>query len=153
MLCVPAALSRHCGTPDEMARILIPFTHLASGERAVRRLLARPRDARLHVELLAIVDPLTPGKVAVFVSRERAKAQATAAAQHWLAELGALLDAANVTHRLRVATGRLRKILEAERGRRDIDEVLLGAGEHDPLRGFRRRAVAYAMARPLVSVS
>ena len=136
-----------------MSRVLIPFTDRASGERAVRSLLARPRDARLRVELLAIVDPLTPGKVAVFVSRERAKAQATAAAQHWLAELGALLDAANITHRLPVATGRLRDILHAERGRRDIDEVLLGARERDPLRRLRRRAVAHAMARPLVSVS
>jgi hypothetical protein len=91
--------------------------------------------------------------VAVFVSRERAKAQATAAAQQWLFELGALLDAANVTRRLRVATGRLRDILQAERGRRDVDEVLLGTRTRDPLRGFRRRAVANAMARPLVSVS
>lgn len=136
-----------------MTRVLIPFTHRASGERAVRSLLARPRDPSLRVELLAIVDPLTPGMVAAFVSRERAKAQATAAAQQWLFELGALLDAANVTRRLRVATGRLRDILQAERGRRDVDEVLLGTRTRDPLRGFRRRAVANAMARPLVSVS
>jgi nucleotide-binding universal stress UspA family protein len=136
-----------------MARVLIPFTDRASGERALRSLLARPRDPSLRVELLAIVDPLTPGKVAVFVSRERAKAQATAAAQQWLSDLGALLAAANVAHRLRVATGRLRDILQAERGRRDIDEVLLGTRARDPLRGLRRRAVAHAMARPLVSVS
>ena len=136
-----------------MSRVLIPFTDKASGERAVARLLSRPRDPRLSVELLAIVDPLTPGKVAVFVSRERAKAQATAAAQQWLAELGTLLDAAKVAHRLRVATGRLRGILQSERGRRDIDEVLLGARARDPLRAIRRRAVASAMARPLVTVS
>jgi len=136
-----------------MPRILIPFTDKASGERAVRRLLTRPREAPLRVELLAIVDPLTPGKVGVFVSRERAKAQAIAAAQHWLADLGSLLAAANVAHRLRVATGRLRDILRAERGRRDVDEVLLGARARDPLRAFRRRAVAHVMARPLVTVS
>jgi hypothetical protein len=136
-----------------MPRILIPFTDKASGERAVRRLLTRPREAPLRVELLAIVDPLTPGKVGVFVSRERAKAQAIAAAQHWLADLGSLLAAANVAHRLRVATGRLRDILRAERGRRDVDEVLLGARARDPLRAFRRRTVAHVMARPLVTVS
>jgi hypothetical protein len=50
-----------------MPRILIPFSDFASGERAVRRLLARPRDPALDLELLAIVDPLTPGKVALFV--------------------------------------------------------------------------------------
>ena len=91
--------------------------------------------------------------VAAFVSRERAKAQATAAAQQWLFELGALLDAANITRRLRVASGRLRDILQSERGRRDIDEVLLGTRARDPLRSVRRRSVAHAMARPLVSVS
>ena len=136
-----------------MPRVLIPFTDKASGERAIRRLLARPRDAMLRAELLAIVDPLTPGKVAVFVSRERAKTQATAAAQQWLAELGALLRAAGVACRLRVATGRLRDILQSERGRGDVDEVLLGSRARDPLRGLRRRAVAHALARPLVSVS
>ena len=136
-----------------MPRILIPFTDRASGERALRRLLARPRDAALRVELLAIVDPLTPGKVVVFVSRERAKAQATVAAQRWLSDLALLLDRAGVAYRLRVATGRLRDILAAERDRRDIDEVLLGARKGDPLRAVRRRAVAHAMARPLVTVS
>lgn len=136
-----------------MPRILIPFTDRASGERALRRLLARPHDAALRVELLAIVNPLTPGKVAVFVSRERAKAQATAGAQQWLSELAGLLDRAGVAYRLRVATGRLRDILAAERDRSDIDEVVLGGRRRDPLRAVRRRAVAHAMARPLVSVS
>ena len=51
-----------------MSRVLIPFSELRSGERAVRRLLAEPRDPALHVELMAIVDPLVAGKVAVFVS-------------------------------------------------------------------------------------
>ncbi|HEX6793287.1 MAG TPA: universal stress protein [Casimicrobiaceae bacterium] len=136
-----------------MARVLIPFTHRAAGERAVRSLLARPRDPSLRVELLAIVDPLMPGNATVLASRERAKAQATAAAQQSLFELGALLDAANITRRLRVATGRLRDIVQSERGRRDIDEVLLGTRARHPLRSVRRRSAAHAMARPLVSVS
>jgi hypothetical protein len=56
-----------------MARVLIPFSDLASGQRAVRRLLQEARDPRQSVELLAMVDPLTSGKVAVFVSRAQPK--------------------------------------------------------------------------------
>jgi hypothetical protein len=52
-----------------------------------------------------------------------------------------------------VATGRVREILRREGARRDIDEVLLGAGRHDPLQRWRRRFVAHAMDRPLVTVS
>ena len=136
-----------------MPRILIPFSDMASGERAIRRLLARPRDPSLDLELLAIVDPLTPGKVAVFVSPERAKTQATAAAKHWLATLEAMLDGTGIRYRSRVATGRLHDILQTQAARDGIDEVLLGTRSDDPLRGLRRRAVAHAMARPLVSVS
>jgi hypothetical protein len=67
-----------------MARVLIPFSDLASGQRAVRRLLQEARDPRQSVELLAMVDPLTSGKVAVFVSRAQAEAQSRAAAARWV---------------------------------------------------------------------
>ncbi|MGE5170550.1 MAG: universal stress protein [Rudaea sp.] len=136
-----------------MARVLIPFSDLASGERAVRQLLGRRHDPRLAVELLAIVDPLTPGKVGIFVPPERARAQATDAASRWLRDLGAILDGAHVPHRSQVAIGRMRDILRREGTRRDIDEVLLGTRRHDPLQRWRRRFVAHAMDRPLVSVS
>jgi nucleotide-binding universal stress UspA family protein len=136
-----------------MPRILVPFSDFASGERAVRRLIARARDRRVDVELLAVVDPLTAGKVAVFVSRAHAEAQARHAAQHWLRELEARLDAAGIAHRSSVAVGHLRDILKREGARPDIDEVVLGSAERDVLRGMRRRLVAHAMARPLVSVS
>jgi hypothetical protein len=136
-----------------MPRILVPFSDFASGERAVRRLVARRRDRRVDVELLAVVDPLTAGKVAVFVSPGRAEAQARDAAQHWLRELEARLDTAGIAHRSSVAIGHLRDILKREGARPDIDEVLLGSAERDVLRGMRRRLVAHAMARPLVSVS
>ena len=63
-----------------MARVLIPFSGARRGERAVRELLGEPRDPALVVELLAIVDPLTSGKVAVFVSPDSAEAQSRAAA-------------------------------------------------------------------------
>jgi nucleotide-binding universal stress UspA family protein len=136
-----------------MARVLVPFSDLASGERAVARVASRRRDPRLAVELLAIVDPLTSGKVEVFVSRERAKAQSRAAAEAWLRSLEARLDAAGIAHRSDIAFGKLRDILKREGVRRDVDEVLLGTAEHDVLRGLRRRLVAQAMARPLVTIS
>ena len=136
-----------------MTRVLVPFSDLASGERAVARIIARRRHPRLRVELLAIVDPLVCGKVEVFVSRERAKAQSRAAAEGWLRTLEARLDAAGIAHRSNVAFGKLRDILKREGARRDVDEVLLGAAEHDLSRNLRRRLVAQAMARPLVTIS
>jgi hypothetical protein len=136
-----------------MPRVLVPFSDLASGERAVARLVSQRRGPRLTVELLAIVDPLTSGKVAVFVSRERAQAQSRAAAEGWLRVLEARLDAAGLAHRSNIAYGKFRDILKREGARSDVDEVLLGTAEHDVLRGLRRRRVAHAMARPLVTIS
>ena len=136
-----------------MSRVLIPFSDLRSGERAVRRLLAEPRDAALSVELMAIVDPLTVGKVAVFVSRARAESQSRAAAARWLAHLEAMLDSAGVRYRSSIAVGRLRTSLREAGARRDIDRVLLGARERDPLRKWRRQVVAHLMQRPVVSVT
>ena len=136
-----------------MPRVLIPFSELRSGERAVRRLLAEPRDSTLHVELMAIVDPLVAGKVAVFVSRERAESQSRAAAQRWLAHLDAMLEAAGVPHRASIVVGSVRAALREAGARSDIDRVLLGARERDPLRRWRRQAVAHLMQRPVVSIT
>jgi nucleotide-binding universal stress UspA family protein len=136
-----------------MTRVLVPFSDRASGQRAVARLLSQRRRARLLVELLAIVDPLTPGKVRIFVTPERARAQSRAAAESWLRDLEARLDAAGIPHRSSIAFGKLRDIRKRARARTDIDEVVLGAAEHDALRGLRRRLVAQAMARPLVTIS
>jgi nucleotide-binding universal stress UspA family protein len=136
-----------------MARVLIPFSDLASGERAVRRLLRENRDPRLAVELLAIVDPLTSGKVAVFVSRQSAEAQSRAAATRWLAALEAALQDARIPYRSRIAVGSVQAMLRRAGERSDIDRVLLGTHERDPLRRWRRQLVAHLMDRPLVSVS
>ena len=136
-----------------MARVLIPFSDLASGERAIRRLLHERRDARLEVELLAIVDPLTAGKVAVFVSPAEAEAQARAAANRWLGRLQPLLDDAGIRHRSSIGLGPLRSMLRQAGERTDIDRVLLGARNHDPLRRWRRQFVAHLMGRPVVNVS
>jgi nucleotide-binding universal stress UspA family protein len=136
-----------------MPRVLIPFSDASRGERAVRRLLGEPRDPSLVVELLAIVDPLTSGKVAVFVSPATAEAQSRATAGRWLARLESMLDAAGVPHHSSVAVGPVRQMLREAGERRDIERVLLGARKHDPLRHWRRQFVAYLMQRPVVSVS
>lgn len=136
-----------------MARVLIPFSKLENGERAVRRLLREPREPRLTVELLAIVDPLTPGKVMVFVSPAKAEAQARAAASSWLDRLQRILTDACVPWRSSVAVGPVRAILRRERGRADIDRVLLGARDGDPLRRLRRQFVAHLMNIPVISVT
>ena len=136
-----------------MARVLIPFSDFESGERAVRRLLQEPRNARLLVELLAIVDPLRTGKVAVFVSRADACTQARAAATRWLLQLQPLLDNAGIAYRSSIAVGPVREMLRRAGERTDIDRVVLGTRAHDPLRRWRRRFVAHLMDRPVVSVS
>ena len=136
-----------------MPRVLIPFSDVGRGERAVRRLLGETRDPSLVVELLAIVDPLTSGKVAAFVSPATAEAQSRAAAGRWLTRLESMLDAAGVPHHSSVAVGSIRHMLRKAGERSDIDRVLLGTREHDPLRRWRRQFVARLMQRPVVSVS
>ena len=136
-----------------MARVLIPFSDFASGERALTRLLARPRDPRLDVELLAIVDALTPGRVPMIVSHERAEAHASRAARRWLERLEARLEDARIPYRSHIAIGRRGEVLRHAGARSDIDEVLLGTRVRDPLGRWRRRFVAHAMQRPVVSIS
>jgi len=136
-----------------MARVLIPFSDFASGQRAVRRLLQEARDPRQSAELLAMVDPLTSGKVAVFVSPALAEAQSRAAAQQWIERLAPLLEAAAIPHTSSIAVGPRRELLRRVGERRDIDRVLLGTRARDPLRRWRRQSVAHLMDRPLVSVS
>ena len=136
-----------------MARVLIPFSDFASGQRAVRRLLQEARDPRQSVELLAMVDPLTSGKVAVFVSPTQAEAQSRAAAQRWLERLAPQLEAAAIPHTSSIAVGPRRELLRRVGTRRDIDRVLLGTRARDPLRRWRRQSVAHLRDRPPVSVS
>ena len=136
-----------------MARVLIPFSDFASGQRAVRRLLQEPRDPRQRVELFAMVDPLTSGKVAVFISKAAAEEQSRAAAARWIERLAPQLDAAGIPHTSSIAVGPRRELLRRVGARRDIDRVLLGTRARDPLRRWRRQSVAHLMDRPVVSVS
>jgi hypothetical protein len=110
-----------------MNRVLIPFTDPESAERAVRKLLDEAPSPALEVELLAVVEPLVPGKVRVFLSPERAECLARAAAERWLARIEALLDAANIRHRSEIAVGRPAAVIDAALRRPNIDRVLLPA--------------------------
>jgi hypothetical protein len=136
-----------------LARGLIPFSSFASGEPALARLLARPRDPRLEVELLAIVDALTPGRIPMIVSRQRAQAQARAAARRWLERLEPMLEDAGIAYRSGIAIGGRGEVLRNAGARPDVDEVLLGTRVRDPVGRWRRRFVAHAMHRPVVSVT
>ena len=68
-----------------MSRLLIPFAEPEGGARAVDALLREPRKAALTVHLVAVVEPLRPGKVAMFVSAARAESMVRDAARRWLA--------------------------------------------------------------------
>jgi hypothetical protein len=108
-----------------MARYLIPFTDPGSAKRIVRRLIAGPRTAADEVVLLAIVEPLTPGRVSIYLTRSRAVALATAAATQWSAELERMLAEAGISCRSEVAVGRATDILATTAARTDVDSVLL----------------------------
>ena len=115
---------------------------------ACRRLFASSRRSKAKSG-----GPNVSGKVAVFVSRQSAEAQSRAAATRWLAALEAALQDARIPYRSRIAVGSVQAMLRSAGERSDIDRVLLGTRERDPLRRWRRQLVAHLMDRPLVSVS
>jgi hypothetical protein len=133
-----------------MTRILIPFTDPDQGERAVRRLLEERPSASVEVELLAIVEPLTPGKVSIFLSQERAETLASAAAARWLDRLELLLEATRIKHRSRIALGAPRKVMAEAMRRNDVDRVLIPIGtSHWWSRALvKRRAAQLRRATP-----
>jgi Universal stress protein family len=108
-----------------MLKVLIPFSQPARGERAVRYLLNDPPSSSFEVELLAIVEPLTPGKVSIFLSQERAATLGRTAAARWLRQLEKPLAASQIKCYSEVAIGRRAEIVARAIRRRDIDLVLL----------------------------
>lgn len=121
-----------------MGKVLVPFAHPTDGERAVRWLLAHtPKSEALEVELCVIVDPLTPGKVAIYLSPERAEALARDAAVRWIEELGALLVSAGIPYRWEVKVGRVSRQIKAAMRRSDVDRVLVPARVPRWLSAFR----------------
>jgi len=110
-----------------LLKVLIPFSDPASGKRAVRQLLSDRPSSPFEVELLAVVEPLTPGKVRIFLSPERAEALVRAAAVRWLSELEELLAASQVRYRSQVMVGQRTQIVSTAIRRGDVDQVLLPA--------------------------
>jgi nucleotide-binding universal stress UspA family protein len=108
-----------------MKRLLIPITDPEGGTRAVDAILREPRDRGLTVHLAAVVEPLRPGKVAMFVSAERAEAMVREAARRWLAPLETKLAAAGVHFESQVVLGAPGPTIRALAQRADIDRVVL----------------------------
>jgi hypothetical protein len=135
-----------------MVRVLIPFTDLEGAERAVQQVLDKPRRPQLEVELLAIVEPLTPGKVGIYLTRGRAESLARAAAERWIDQLGARLRARGIPCRGRVELGRPRRVIDAAVDRDDVDRVLLPAPRR--FAGTRRLGGAFprTLHRPVTLV-
>jgi hypothetical protein len=108
-----------------MHRVAIPFSDPVSGERALDALLRAPHEHGLAVELVAMVEPRRPGKVAVFVSKEQARRDATLAAQRWLEPLVARLAAAGVPHEARIALGPPARTLRELGDRADLARIVM----------------------------
>ena len=108
-----------------MGRILIPFTDPQDAERAIRRLLDESPSPTTSVRLLAVVEPLTPGRINIYLSRSRAEALARAAAARWIDHLEALLRAANIKCTSEIAVGAPRAVIAQAMASADIDRVLL----------------------------
>jgi len=119
-----------------MSRLLIPFAEPEGGACAIDALLREPRNAALTVHLVAVVEPLRPGKVAMFVSAARAESMVRDAARRWLAPLEAELTAAGISFESEVVLGPPRATIRALAQRADIDRVMLppariGMGRRD----------------------
>ena len=108
-----------------MNRFLIPFAEPEGALRAVDAFLREPRDDSHVVHLAAVVEPLRPGKVRMFVSAERAEAMVREAAHRWLAPLEVKLAAAGVPFVSEIVLGPPRATIRTLAQRTDIDSVLL----------------------------
>jgi nucleotide-binding universal stress UspA family protein len=108
-----------------MPKVLIPFAHPEGAQRAVEALLRELPDPSLTVHLVAVVEPLRPGKVAMFVTAGRAAEMVHEAAQRWLAPLAAQLAAARIPFTAETVLGDPRRAIAALTQRADIDRVVL----------------------------
>jgi len=134
-----------------MLRVAIPFSDLASGERAVAALVRDIATADAEVELVAMVDPLRPGKVAAFVSEAAARAQVTAAAQDWLSALETQLRSAGRRCRGNIALGPPTVTLRRLAERPDVARIWMAEPRAAPWRNWWRHFVLRA-ARPAITV-
>jgi hypothetical protein len=130
--------------------VAIPFSDPADGARAVDALLAAPRHPRLAVELIAMVEPLRSGKVAVFVSDERAERDARAAAARWLSRLEQRLERARVPYRSSVAVGPVTRTLRELGERREFAQLMVADPASSPWRSWLRH-LALRSAQPAIT--
>jgi len=130
--------------------VAIPFSDLASGARALDAVLGAPRNPRLEVELIAMVEPLRPGKVAVFVSAERAERDARAAAERWLSELEPRLERAQVPYRSSVVLGPVTRTLRKLGERHEFAQLMVADPASSPWRSWLRHA-ALRSAQPAIT--
>lgn len=139
-----------------MLKILIPFSDPAGGVRAVRRLLTDRPSSPFEVELLAVVEPLTPGKVRIFLSPERAETLVRTADVRWLGDVEKLLATSQIAYRSQIMVGRRAQIVSSAIRRRDIDQVLLPAnGPHwfnTLFAKWREKRLSRATARSITIV-
>jgi hypothetical protein len=121
-----------------MPRILIPVTDPVRAERAVRALIDEAHGSPLEIEVLlvAIAEPLTPGRIPLYLSPSRAEALAAEAARRWLAPLESILQHAGFRHRSMVRAGRVREIVAEVVQDEGVSRVLLPS-IHRGLRGRR----------------
>lgn len=108
-------------------RILIRFTDRISGERAVRHLLDSKPPVPFEVELLAIAEPLTCGKVRIFLAPQRAESMIRDAGKQSIAALSQLLSAEGISFQALMSVGRGSVILGRALRRTDVDSILLAA--------------------------
>lgn len=108
-----------------MAKILIPFAEPEGAQRAVDALLREPFDPSLCVHLVAVVEPLRPGKVAMFVTEAQAESLVRQAAQRWLAPIEAQFAAAGIPFTTEVVLAGVHESIAKLTQREDIDRVVL----------------------------
>ena len=130
--------------------VAIPFSDPAGGARALDALLKAPRHPRLEAELIAMVEPLRPGKFAVFVSAEREERDARAAAARWLSELGQRLERADVPYRTSIAIGPVTRTLHDLGERREFARLMVADPAASPWRSWMRHA-ALRSAQPAIT--
>ncbi|HQR11121.1 MAG TPA: universal stress protein [Casimicrobiaceae bacterium] len=110
-----------------MAKILIPFTEPDGAERAILRLIDERPPTSTSVYLLAVVEPLTPGKVSIYLSEARSEEMVRAAAARWIDNLEGILKSAGIQCSSEIAVGSSKELMAAAMARPDIDRVLLPA--------------------------
>ncbi|MFO1284046.1 MAG: universal stress protein [Burkholderiales bacterium] len=114
-----------------MSRVLVPVTDPERAARAVEALVREADRARDEVLLVGIVEPMTPGRIPLYLSPSRAAAMATEAAERWLAPLTATLATAGIRHRAWVHLGRPHAVIDQIARDQRVDRVVFPASRSE----------------------